>query len=285
MRGINLLLGSVLAVLFSVKLLRGERFAYLTQGLEGKEYPLRGLYAVGYSWSETPLLSFRGKARERLTGQARVLYGSKYAEYYANLAWVQMLTFVHLSLMLGLILAGVLNMGMLAVFGLLGAGLFGFYFFNRMNDQLKLREAECMAQLPEIVSTMALLIHAGMVLRSAWRLIAESGDGTIYRLMRQACTDMDNGMSEIDAIYQFGRNSGSAEVRKFTGALTQSLERGGGELSSFLARQSVEIWALKKQIMLQKGEVAATKLLIPTSLLFVGIIIAVLSGAAGMLLL
>lgn len=102
--------------------------------------------------------------------------------------------------------------------------------------------------------------------------------------MRQSCIDMENGMSDVDAIHKFGRLSNSPEIRKFTSALAQSIERGGAELSDFLARQSVEMWTLKKQLMLQKGEAAATKLLAPTVMLFIGIIIAVLTGALGMLI-
>jgi tight adherence protein C len=102
--------------------------------------------------------------------------------------------------------------------------------------------------------------------------------------MKNACVDMENGMSEVDAIHKFGRLTNSAEIRKFTSALTQSMERGGGELSDFLGRYALEMWGLKKQLMLQKGEAAASKLLMPTTLIFVGIIIVVIAGALGMLI-
>jgi hypothetical protein len=46
----------------------------------------------------------------------------------------------------------------------------------------------------------------------------------------------------------------------------------------------VEIWTLKKQMMLQKGEAASSELLAPTAMLFIGIIIAVITGALGMLI-
>jgi tight adherence protein C len=62
------------------------------------------------------------------------------------------------------------------------------------------------------------------------------------------------------------------------------MERGGGELSAFLLQYSSEMWALKKQTMLQKGEKAASALLGPTAIIFVGIILVVLGGALGMLI-
>lgn len=279
-----MLLGSVLAILFIIKILRGEKYFYLVENLEGGEYPVKSLYCVGFSWSESKLLALKGKIREKLIGQAKLLYDAKFAEYYASLVWAQAITFIHLCLTIGLLLAGAFNSALMLIIGLAMAGVFGFYFINRMNDLLKTRETECTAELPEIVSTMALLINAGMMLRNAWRTIAESKKGTVYELMRQSCVDMDNGMSEVDAIHKFGRLSNSAEIRKFTSALAQSIERGGSELADFLGRQSIEMWALKKQLMLQKGEAAASKLLVPTVMLFIGIIVAVITGALGMLI-
>lgn len=279
-----MLLGSVLAILFIIKILRGEKYFYLVENLEGGEYPVKSLYCVGFSWSESKLLALKGKIREKLIGQAKLLYDAKFAEYYASLVWAQAITFIHLCLTIGLLLAGAFNSALMLIIGLAMAGVFGFYFINRMNDLLKTRETECTAELPEIVSTMALLINAGMMLRNAWHTIAESKEGTVYELMRQSCVDMDNGMSEVDAIHKFGRLSNSAEIRKFTSALAQSIERGGSELADFLGRQSIEMWTLKKQLMLQKGEAAASKLLAPTVMLFIGIIVAVITGALGMLI-
>lgn len=284
MRFVYLLLGSVLAILFIIKILRGEKYFYLVENLEGGEYPVKSLYCVGFSWSESKLLALKGKIREKLIGQAKLLYDAKFAEYYASLVWAQAITFIHLCLTIGLLLAGAFNSALMLIIGLAMAGVFGFYFINRMNDLLKTRETECTAELPEIVSTMALLINAGMMLRNAWHTIAESKEGTVYELMRQSCVDMGNGMSEVDAIHKFGRLSNSAEIRKFTSALAQSIERGGSELADFLGRQSIEMWTLKKQLMLQKGEAAASKLLAPTVMLFIGIIVAVITGALGMLI-
>lgn len=284
MKIVCLALGTVFLILFIVKLFQGKKYQYLVENLDSEEFPVRALYCVGFSWSQLPLLSLRGKMRERLVGQAKLLYDPKFSEYYASVVWAQFLTAIHFGLTLGFLLAGVTDSLLFLVIGVGIAGFLGFYFLNRMNDLLKTRETECTAELPEIVSTMALLINAGMMLRNAWRTVAESKEGTVYELMRASCVDMDNGMPEVDAIHKFGKLSNSAEIRKFTGALAQSIERGGSELNSFLSRQAIEIWTLKKQLMLQKGEQAASKLLAPTALLFISIIIAVISGAIGMLI-
>lgn len=281
---IYLALGSAATVLFIILSVSGSRYYHLVENLDSGEFPLKSIYGVGFAWSSLSFLSLKGKAREKLIEQAKLLYGYQYAEYYSNVVWAQTLSFVHLCAAAGLLAAGLMNSGLMFLIGLGIAVFMAYTFLNNMNDQLQTRQVECAAELPEIVSTMALLINAGMMLRNAWRSIAESKEGVAYTLMRQSCVDMDNGMSDVDAIHKFGTLSNSPDVRKFTSALAQSMERGGGELNAFLSRQSIEIWALKKQLMLQKGEAAASKLLAPTAMLFVGIIIAVFAGALGMLL-
>ena len=285
MRMISLVLGSILTILFILKLSVGsKKYGVMFEGLDDGEYPLKGIYGVGFSWSESNMFALKGKQREKMVGQAKLLYDPRYAEYYANVIWAQMISFIHLGLTVCTLFAGLANSAIFLVFGIVVAVVFGYYFLNRMTDLLNDRQLACTEELPEIVSTMALLINSGMMLRDAWRKIAESKQGVAYELMLSSCSDMANGMAEVDAIHKFGRMSNSPEIRKFTSALAQSLERGGGELADFLARQTMEMWTLKKQLMLQKGEKAASKLLAPTSIIFVGIIIVVLAGALGMLI-
>ena len=57
------------------------------------------------------------------------------------------------------------------------------------------------------------------------------------------------------------------------------MEKGGSELSLFLANQSSELWKMKRQHMLQEGEKAATKLLAPIVLIFIGVMVIILSSA------
>lgn len=263
---------------------KGAKFENYIEGLDEKEYPLKSLYTIGFAWNENKLFHLRGKIRHMLVKQSELLFDPQYAEYYATVVWAQVLSIVHFCLCIGFVLSGALNFPFFFLIGVLCAGVFGFYFLTRMQENLKKRQGDCVIELPEIVSTMALLINSGMVLREAWEKIACSKEGTVYTLMQASCTDMQNGMSEIDAIHKFGVMSDTPEIKKFTGALVQGLEKGSKDLSDFLTKQSSEMWGLKKQIMLQKGEAAASKLLAPIALIFIGIMIIVISAAVGMLI-
>ena len=213
-----------------------------------------------------------------------LLQDPQYAEYYAEVAWAQVLTFVHISLSLGFLLGGMLDFTLFSLVGVAFAGFCAYYFLNNMKSILKKRSEECVLELPEIVSNISLLMNSGMVLKDVWQVVANSKEGEIYTLMKNSCEDMRNGMSEKDAIYKFGVLSNSGEIKKFTSALIQGIDQGSRDLTEILANQSVEMMLLKKQLMLQKGEAAASKLVFPTALIFVGVILIVLTAAFGMLI-
>lgn len=284
MRIVFLIFASLSVIFMMLNFKRGEKYEEMLVSLDEDDFPLKDFYLLGFALSEVPIFQLRGKLKKDLVSQAKLIYDPRYGEYYASVVWAQVLSFVYIGLSGGLALAGLVNSGLMLFIGVIIGVVFAGYFITKMKETLNTRALECTAELPEIVTTMALLINAGMMLRNAWKTIAEKKDGVVYDLMRVSCEDMENGMSEVDAIHKFGRYTNSPEVRKFTSALNQSIERGGGELSDFLSRQSTEMWALKKQIMLQKGEAAASKLLAPTAMLFVAIIVAVMAGAIGMLL-
>lgn len=282
LRIIFAIIGSVLAGLFVFRMIRGKRYEPLFDGLEGNDdFPLAELYSVGYSWSDTSILAFNGKHANKLRGEAALLYDPQYADYYGRVAWAQLITFVHLLLAISFLLGAVLfETAALYV----GGGLFmtlmvGSYFYTRMENELNERTEACEAELPEVVSTMAILVNSGMMLRDAWFTIADTGDGEIYKLMRQTRGNMESGHSDVDAIFIFGKASNSQEIRKFTSSLMQSIEKGGSELANFLILQSAELWYTKRQKMLQAGEKAATKLLAPIVLIFLGIIIIIMTAA------
>ncbi len=279
---IVLILTTVIGLLFVFNLNRGAKYEYLVENLDSKKYPLKSLYGVGYAWSNKTF-KIPAKIYEKFYSESSILYEPKYAEYYARLTWAQLLTFVHLGLVLGFTLSVVLNSKFMLFLGFALSGFCAYYFYSYMQNKVRDIEKECNLELPEVSSTMALLVNSGMILNEAWEKIAYSKEGKIYELMRNACVDMQNGVPEIEAIYKFGVLSGSSEIKKFSSSIAQALEKGGSELGMVLTKQSSEMWELKRQLMLQKGEAAASKLIGPIAFIFVGVIIIVVAGALGML--
>ena len=278
---VPLIVGTVFSVLFVILLLAGSRYQYMIDPLDGDAFPLKFLYAAGFTLEAAKPFRLRGRLWGKLRDEATLYYGKRFGEFYAHAVWAQTLTFAILCPALMLTLAGIMGelMPLFVLLGVLLPVLAAYYFLTYTAGKLKSRREECELELPNAISKLALLVNSGATMHEAWKMTAFGKEGGFYDLMQRACTDMDNGRSEIDAIYYFGLLTGSPEVKKFTSALIQSIERGGGELSMFLANQSSELWSMKRQRLLQKGEKAASTLLVPIALMFAGIMLIVMASA------
>lgn len=278
-RLICLTVGTALAVLYLLMLLRGRKYEGMTANLETFEN--KDLCGAGFALQELPFLALRGKLGKRLRVEADLLYGSTYQEYYARLYYARSLSITVLLAAVLLLAASLLN-GSTLILLLLAAVIAVAGIWVSQIDQMKKmvdkRRDACLDEFPNVISKLALLVSSGMILYQAWSAVAESKEGEIYDLMRRACRDVGNGMSESDAYYRFGVLSDCQDIRKFSSMLVQSLEKGGSELTTFLMQQSKELWSQKRQRALQAGDAAAAKLLIPTVLMLVGIMLIILSA-------
>ena len=276
-----MLIGTVLTILFIVFLIKGQKYNYMTENLSGDDFPFPSLYCAGLAMQDVALF----RAPEKLAGNIRVntklVYGAKYGEYYARIIWAQALSLGLCSSAVVLLLAAMIAdlCMLLAVLAVVMAILPGYYFINHISEQISNRRNESDRAFPNAIAKLSLIVNSGVILHDAWNVVAYGNTGVFYELMQRSCEEMKNGKSDIEAINEFGIQTDSEDIKKFTSMLAQSMERGGGELPSFLSQQSHELWAHHRQVMLQKGEKAAGALLIPIALMFVGVMLLVIVAA------
>ena len=272
-------LGTALSVLYLLMLARGRKYQDITANLESFEN--RDLCSAGFAMQDIPALALRGKLGKQLRVQADLLYGSTYQEYYARLYYARALSVTVLLAAVLLLASSLLNGSTLVLLLLATAIAVAGIWISQISEMKKTvdrRREACLNEFPNVISKLALLVSSGMILFQAWSAVAESREGEIYDLMRRACQDVGNGMSESDAYYRFGVLSDCQDIRKFSSMLVQSLEKGGSELTMFLMQQSKELWSQKRQRALQEGDAAAAKLLVPTVLMLAGIMLIILSA-------
>ena len=215
------------------------------------------------------------KARKRIKEISEV-QGKRYAEYYYlvinGAKWTYGFTVV-----VGMAVLGALgNSGLATVAGVGFAGLLMWYEEELMNDKLEAKRDELLADLPQMLSKMTLLVNSGMVVREAWKKIAESGDRALNREMRLTVDEMNNGVAELDAYKNFADRCAIKEIRRFSSTMIQNMQKGNSEIAYFLKEMSDEMWEEKKHLVKRKGEAANSKLLIPTAMIFIGILILVM---------
>ncbi|MGN0393766.1 MAG: type II secretion system F family protein [Coprococcus sp.] len=269
-------ISGVLLVIWLFFYFKGKKYAELFDNLNEKEYPLKELYFLGYAIMETIHYQYKRKQDRKLRQSAAILYDKKYAEYYVRLSYAQKLTLSFTLLLLGFILYGFTSeIGILLVFCIFAFTAY-YYFGTMMSEKISKREEEMLRDFSEVISKLALLTNAGMILREAWEKVAYNGDTIIYQEMQRSVEEMHNGMSEVDAMQSFGTRCVLAEVKKAVSTMVQGLEKGNKELVKMLQEQSAESWRLKKNIAMRDGEKAASKLLVPMMIMFAGVLIMVL---------
>lgn len=278
---IFLTIGTALTVVFVVCLGKGQKYLYMLEALKGDDFPIKSIYAAGLVLQEVKLFALTGKIGKLLRDNAKLIYTRKFSEYYARIIWAQALSLGMLFGAVFFVLAGIVNemAPFLGLIGVVMAILPGVYFVTHLKGQVTDRQTACEKEFPNAISKMALIVNSGVILHDAWEVVANGNSGVFYDLMKKSCEEMRNGKSDVDAIYEFGVATNSQDIRKFTSALIQSIERGGGELPSFLSNQTKELWAHHRQTLLQKGEKAAGALLMPIALMFLGIMLIVVVAA------
>lgn len=225
--------------------------------------------------------------RRKLLSQYTELYGKKYAPERTAQLLARMLSYpiigVAIALMLGALLISCGNRpGGLAVM-LVGALLIvvlTYALYDEVNDKLKKRRAAISRQFPNVVSKLALLVTSGMILDKAWKQTAESQDLVLYREMRKTVNEMDNLVEPTAAYTNFLSRCNTKETTKLASALIQSQSKGNAEIGALLKGMAHDAWQERRHTAKRVSEAANSKLMIPTIMLFIAILIMIMVPVA-----
>lgn len=270
---IIMIIGSLYVLFFLILFLKGRRHENLFQGLDEKEYPLKEIFFVGYEFLEMIHFDYRSEKLGEIRKKLGILYEEKYAEYYTRVVQAQRTTSALLLIGLSFIFYSILREYVILVVFAAMAGVAYYYYGKVVHQKIEERSQELLSDFSQVVSELALLTNAGMILREAWATVAGKGDTPLYQEMQRAVQEIENGMAERDAYYTFGIRCVIPEIKKFTSTILQGMSKGNAELGYMLQQQSKEIWNRKKQSVDQLAESAATKLMLPMCVMFFGIII------------
>lgn len=269
-------LGAISLCVWLFLYFKGMKHASLFEPLDEKDYPFKEIYFVGYALVEITNCQFKSAKDRKLRKNLEILYGSQYAEYFLRVIYAQKITMGLTLLTLSFALYGLAD-SIAAVFvGVMFAVAAYLYFESATEKKIFKRSEEMLSDFSEVISKLALLTNAGMILREAWQEVAYTGTTSIYKEMQVAVDQMNNGYSEIDAFFNFGTRCIIPEIKKFSSTIIQGLVKGNSELTIMLMEQSKEVWAAKKQYVRRQGEKAASKLMIPICIMFIGILIMIL---------
>ena len=235
------------------------------------------LFFIGFQIMELIRFNIKSDASRKKIKLMSEVYGKKYAEYYYYISVGGKITYVVTVLPVIFLLALLANNPIALFFGAVLAVIFVWYMNESFKDKLTARREEILSQFPQVLSKMTLLVNSGMLLRYAWNLIANQSDTVLFQEMRMTAAQLDNGVAEAAAYREFAERCGIKEVRKFSSMVIQGLEKGGSELTMFLKDMADELWMEKRNLVKQKGEKANSKLLVPTVIIFIGILFMIMA--------
>ena len=267
--------GTILLLLWLVVFAMSGKYAQLFQTLNEKEYPLKEIYCFGYCLLEKIHYGYRRVEDQKMRQEISIFYEKKYAEYYLRVIYAQKVTYAATLFVLAFILYGLTNEIIIFFLLLLFAGLAFYYYGNQIHDRIQKRSQEMISDFSEVVSKLALLTNAGMIMREAWEYVANTNDTTIYQEMKRTVDEMKNGVSETEAFREFGNRCVLPQIKKFTATIVQGMVKGNSELVIMLQQQSSEVWNAKRQSVKQLGEAAESKLMLPMCIMFVGVLVMV----------
>lgn len=157
-----------------------------------------------------------------------------------------------------------------------------------LHKQVEEREEQMCLDYPEIVSSLALLIGAGMTVPNAWNKVAKDylvkKDQTkakryAYEEMLLTIHEMENGISQTKAYERFGRRCRISSYNKLATMLSQNVRKGSTNLAVLLREEAKDAFEERKHMARKLGEKAGTKLLVPMMLMLCMIMVVIMVPA------
>lgn len=154
--------------------------------------------------------------------------------------------------------------------------LLGYLPYDSVSQTVQRRQSEIEIEFPQIMSKLALLTVAGMEVSQAWKLASTSGEGTLYDEMNRVLVDLENNVPPTEAYSKFITRCDNTYTTKLATAIIQNLSKGNTEIVTLFRQLNDESWLEHKHNARRMGEKIQSKLLVPTMLMFGGIIILVI---------
>lgn len=263
--------------------LKGDaKYKPLLAGLSKEEAGLSDYYFIGFNFMQligmdiNLLLKDAKENSKKLYQEIGELKGAKLAYYHYVILRGSELTICVNAVVAACMVLAIKRDILVSVVVLLAGLIFAYAKEDDYKSKVKERREKMMLEFPTIVSKLTLLVNSGMILRDAWAKVAYGRDGVLYAEMQKTVEDIENGMLEINAYQDFATRCNTKEIRKFTATIIQNAKKGGGELTRQLRSLSEDTWNNQKNFISMKTDAAKSKLMIPTFIIFIGILVMVM---------
>lgn len=289
--GVMLLAGAAV-MLYGFLRGRGE-YDELLEPLDEKEFRLKSFLPAGLYLADNVQLSrclpkdlreYQRRYATRVNAQLAEIYGLREWDFYAQIhtanKWIlALLVYVFLTIF-ALISCSNGDYSSVAMFlALAPAALIGVPFLldKELTNKIEKRREQILLEFPEFVNKLILLVNAGSTISKAWeKIVSENqSDSPLFKELRVCAAEIAAGKPEAVAYEEFARRCKIKEIIKFVSVIILNLRKGGSEVVPILRAQADECWEARKATARRLGEKASSKLLLPMSIMLLGIIMIV----------
>jgi len=222
----------------------------------------------------------KGTIHKNILSKSFELFGKKHAQNKTKQLLAKLISYpiigVASTLTLGVIILGTISQTMgLAVIGI-GTILIivlVYAMYDELDDMVRKRQKSISREFPNVVSKLALLVTSGMIMDRAWKETSFSGDTELYLEMRKTSQELDNLVSPETAYSNFINRCNTKESAKLASAIMQNLSKGNAQIGKLLKDMAREAWQERRHTAKRDAEKANSKLMIPTMLLFLAILV------------
>lgn len=259
-----------------------KKTAGIRKELDALKNGKAGLFNVipssGYVLFSANIITADSKLFQDLKKKSEMLYGRPGAAGNAAYMIAFAVSYAYLSFALALMIMSVMSVmgrgsdGIIISMALLLIAVVLCYLpFDELKEKTDKRQADISSQFPNVISKMALLVNSGMEVARAWELVSEKGRGVLYTEMRKVIDEMNNNISPHIVYTNFMNNCSNKYTTKLATSILQNLSKGNSEIGTVFTQLADESWAEKKHNAKRLGELAQGKLMVPTLLMFAGI--------------
>ena len=222
----------------------------------------------------------KGGAHKDIMMKCYELHGKKHAENLSKHLLAALVSYPIIGLSAAFSLGALVLSFQSAAVGLAVVGIsvvlilvLIYAIYDELSDKVHKRRAAIRRQFPNVVSKLALLVTAGMIMDRAWKETAYSNDSELYLEMRKTADELENLVSPESAYSGFIARCNTKETAKLASAVLQNLSKGNEEIGRALKDMAREAWLERRHLAKRDAEKANSKLMIPTMMLFLAVLV------------
>ncbi len=159
-----------------------------------------------------------------------------------------------------------------------------------LHKKVTQRKGQLERLYPELVSKLVLYLGAGMTVKNAWKKIVQdyvdnendTKGNVLCEEMLISCRELENGVSENEVYFRFGKRLGGNRYRKLAGLLCNHLQKGNKNILQVLREEADLALEDRRNAARVTGEEMGTKLLFPMMIMLLIVMIIIMVPAYAM---